>query len=162
MSATISATPSEDLPPLTRYFSQLAYVVADLDAAVATMRSALGATFSFSEGRGHPSEVRYRGQPHGVRSRLAFADLHGIELEIIQPLSDKNIFTEFLGSHGGGLHHAGFKVPDHDSFIRYRERMIANGIMPIVEGRIEQDRVEFGYFECRAFGASILEITHFF
>ena len=150
------------LPPLATYFFQLGYVVSDLEVATETLGKSLGVTFRRAEGSAGPSDqLRYRGEPCTVSILLAFANLGGIEHEIIQPLSKPSLYTDFLDSHGAGLHHAGYKIPDHDQYQRYHRLLVANGCVPLMEGRVEKDAVEVTYFDCSACGGSVIEIVHF-
>jgi catechol 2,3-dioxygenase-like lactoylglutathione lyase family enzyme len=151
------------LAPLATHFSQLGYIVSDIEAATAALRKSLGVTFTRAEGSAALSDkVLYRGKPHAASALLAFADLRGIELEIIQPITKNNVFTEFLDAHGSGLHHAGFWIPDLEQYRMYYDLMVANGHTQLMQGRLEDPGVEFCYFDCSAFGASVIEITHFF
>jgi methylmalonyl-CoA/ethylmalonyl-CoA epimerase len=60
-----------------------------------------------------PDFVRvYHGQPADFTCRIAFARVGPIELEIIQPLEGKSIWSDFLDQHGQGIHHIRFNVQD--------------------------------------------------
>jgi hypothetical protein len=56
----------------------------------------------------------YRGVERKMRMKLAFASLGPVELELIQPLEGESDYKEFLASHGDGLHHILFDVPNMD------------------------------------------------
>ena len=49
------------------------------------------------------------------KARLAFASLGSVTLELIQPIEGRIFHSEFLDSHGEGLHHLGFYVDDVDA-----------------------------------------------
>jgi hypothetical protein len=149
------------LVPMSDYFSQLSYVVADLDAAVSDFGRSFGVGFTRAKGEADPARVRYLGKPTNVSLGMAFADLRGIELEIIQPLNEHNLYTDFLEQHGPGLHHVGFKIPEHSLYRHYYDLLSANGSVPLMEGTFEGSiRVEFCYFDCSAFGAQVIELSH--
>lgn len=58
-------------------------------------------------------ELNYRGKPAQYRVLAAFAQLGGLQYELIQPLQGPSIYHEFLDHHGGeGLHHFGVRVPN--------------------------------------------------
>jgi 4-hydroxyphenylpyruvate dioxygenase-like putative hemolysin len=54
--------------------------------------------------------------------RLAFAQAGATQLELIQPLTDNNIYAEQLARRGEGLHHVGVFVPSLDAGIAEAER----------------------------------------
>ena len=57
----------------------------------------------------------YKGVEIKSRMRLAFASLGSIELELIQPLTTENDYTQFLETRGEGLHHILFDVQDMEA-----------------------------------------------
>ncbi|MGA2023717.1 MAG: VOC family protein [Steroidobacteraceae bacterium] len=50
----------------------------------------------------------YRGEPSPFVMRVCFAQLGDLIWELIQPLSGRTIFQEFLDRHGEGIHHIAF------------------------------------------------------
>ena len=56
---------------------------------------------------------------------MAFAELGPIEIALIQPLTGKSIWTDFLPEHGPGLHHIRFNVPEMAPIV---EPVAAHGI----------------------------------
>lgn len=61
----------------------------------------------------------YNGEPARFRTRQSFADLGTIELELIQPLEGRSVWSDFLAEHGPGIHHIRFNVPDHQALTAY-------------------------------------------
>lgn len=59
------------------------------------------------------------GQPAHFRTRQAFADLGAVELELIQTLEGRTIWSDFLAERGPGIHHIRFNVPDHAALSAY-------------------------------------------
>ena len=55
----------------------------------------------------------YNGKPADFTAKFCFFDLGNIELEIIQPLSGKNIWSDYLNQNGPGIHHIKFNIPRH-------------------------------------------------
>jgi len=53
------------------------------------------------------------GRPGKVR--LCFAELGGVQLELIEPVEGRIFHSQFLDEHGEGLHHLGFHVDDVDA-----------------------------------------------
>lgn len=154
---------SDGLEPLGEYFSQVGYVVPDLDACLQGMESNLGCTFTQRAGSTLESEARLRGKPHALSIRVAFGEIAGTQVEIIQPTSGDNLYTEFLSAGGNGLHHTGFRLPTADLYHRYHAHLSSNGLSPVWEGRIEREvGVLFAYFDASYLGASYIEIMHYF
>jgi len=54
-----------------------------------------------------------------ARVKIAFLPVGDVELELIEPLSDKGMVAEFLARTGGGIHHVCFEVEDIDAAIAY-------------------------------------------
>jgi len=57
-------------------------------------------------------EMTYHGKPADFSAKFCFADMGNIELEIIQPISGKSVWFDFLEKHGEGIHHIKFLVSD--------------------------------------------------
>jgi methylmalonyl-CoA epimerase len=63
----------------------------------------------YAEAFGLRVTERYATPSAGVR--LAFIPAGGVDLELLEPAGDGPVST-FLASHGPGLHHLAFRVPD--------------------------------------------------
>lgn len=60
-----------------------------------------------------PQEIactRYRGEPTGAQAKLAFFDLGGVHLELIEPVGSPSTWQEHLDTHGEGVHHIAFQI----------------------------------------------------
>jgi hypothetical protein len=75
--------------------------------------------------------TNYRGKPGRFSHRIAFTELGPVELEIVQPLEGESTLTEFLETHGEGLHHLRFNVQDVQQVIDY---LAPHGIEPAMSG----------------------------
>jgi len=77
---------------------------------------------------------QYKGKDEKFSAKFCFFDLGNIELEIIQPISGKTIWRDFIDKHGPGLHHIKFNVPEHDPSRGYlkskgiKEEQLGGGI----------------------------------
>lgn len=116
-------TPSSNA--LTRPFQtaiQLGVVVANLEQSMEILTSVFGIG-PFRVVNCPPPEranqQTYYGEPAHFHTRQAFADLGSIELELIQPIDGKSIWSDFLEEKGPGLHHLRFNVPDHKALTAY-------------------------------------------
>jgi methylmalonyl-CoA/ethylmalonyl-CoA epimerase len=61
----------------------------------------------------------YYGELAKFHTRQAFADLGSIELELIEPLEGRTIWSDFLAERGPGIHHIRFNVPDQEKLTAY-------------------------------------------
>lgn len=84
---------------------QTAYVVRDLDAALAYWTGVLGVgPFVVTETVPY-AQVRYRGRPIALATRVAIAYSGDQQIELIQQTSgDRSMFLDFLDG-GEGMHH---------------------------------------------------------
>jgi catechol 2,3-dioxygenase-like lactoylglutathione lyase family enzyme len=69
----------------------------------------------------------------------------------------QSLYREFLESHGPGLHHIAFDVPDFPATVRALE---ADGLEILAEGSVGPGS-HFAYFDCATAGASVIEILGF-
>ena len=67
------------------------------------------------------TRMTYRGSPSRGRAKLAFFDLGGVTLELIEPVGGPSTWSEFLEEQGPGIHHIAFVVDDMDGAIRKLE-----------------------------------------
>ncbi len=159
--ATIEAGGEAD--PNAPRFTQISYTVRDVDAATQWFRRAVGVEyFGVTKAvAGRDYEVRVRDQPlaspFSLRTAMGRMGPRGEqEIEIIEPGPGASPYREFLDERGDGLNHIAFMVPDFEAAA---ERIRATGIKPLIEFRGHGIRA--CYFDCRAVGASIVEISHF-
>jgi hypothetical protein len=98
-------------------------VVADLDKTISNLTEVFGLgpfrviTYP-PEGRTDIKKY-YHGEPGNFSARLAFTEMGPIELEIVQPLEGKSIWSDFLRDHGGGIHHIRFNVDNVEPVQNY-------------------------------------------
>jgi len=71
-------------------------------------RLGLGPWRSYTFTPENTSNQTYRGEPSPFVMRVCFAQLGDMIWELIQPLSGRTIFQEFLDRHGEGIHHIAF------------------------------------------------------
>ncbi len=51
--------------------------------------------------------------------RLAVCSVGKVQWELIEPLDDKSIYSDFLKRHGEGLHHVAFGVENYDQAVAH-------------------------------------------
>jgi len=148
---------------LASNFTQVSYVVRDIDATARWFELALGVEFHGTRqyklgGPEYP--ITAGGKPVaaevGIKLALARAGGRGeLEIELIQPDGGDSVFSKFVERTGGGLHHAAFEVDDFDAAARPLER----------DGKIPRAAANGGnkiaYFDCRGAGASIIEVAQY-
>ncbi len=157
--AASTSAANADAPRLV----QISYTVRDLDAVTDWLRRVVGVEY-FGVTRataGRDYEVLVRDQPiaapFSLRTAMGRLGPRGEqEIEIIQPVEGPSPYREFLAERGEGLNHVSFLVSD---FEPAAERMRASGARPLIEFRGHGIRA--CYFDCRAAGASIVELGYF-
>ena len=116
-------------------FVQIGVVVADLDETIHHLTDILGIgpfrVIDWPPAERSDIQKNYYGKPTEFTARMAFTELGQIELELIQPVSGKSIWADFLEKHGSGIHHIRFNVDELDPVQGYLE---GKGIVPIQYG----------------------------
>jgi methylmalonyl-CoA/ethylmalonyl-CoA epimerase len=54
----------------------------------------------------------YHGKAGDFTAKFYFVDLGNIELELIEPLTGENIWSDYIEKHGSSIHHIKFLVDD--------------------------------------------------
>ncbi len=158
---TIAAEmPADPHDPL---FAQISYTVLDLDRVTQWFKDNVGVEyFGVTKAvAGRDYEVRVRDQPvtspFSLRTAMGRLGPRGEqEIEIIEPGPEDSIYREFIRQRGEGLNHVSFLMPDYEPAA---ERIRATGIKPLIEFR--GHGIRSCYFDCRAVGASVVEIAYF-
>lgn len=103
-------------------FIQINIIVEDIEKAASLWAAVLGIekpeirTMTLEGGENY----RYRGKPVSSEILAANIEMNGFLLELHQPVSGENTFSEFLKKHGSGVHHIGFEVgADRDAVIEH-------------------------------------------
>ena len=110
-----------------RRINHIAIVVPDLDAAVKSWESRLGADVSA------PQKL----PEHGVT--VVFIDTGNSKVELLEPLGDDSPIARYLERNpDGGMHHMCFEV---DDIIAARDQLIAEGARVLGDGEPRQARM---------------------
>ena len=95
---------------------QVALVVRDIEATMRTYVHEYGigpwAIYEFNPET--VTDMTKDGEPAAFAFRLALAMVGGTQFELIQPLDDRSMYSDFLAEKGEGLHHIALGVPDYD------------------------------------------------
>jgi methylmalonyl-CoA/ethylmalonyl-CoA epimerase len=129
---------------------QVGIVVRDIQTTIETLQNLFGVgPFRVIEWPipGVDPQSTYHGKPEYYRLLLGFARIGPTQVEIIQPVEGQNIYTDFLESHGPGLHHIRFTVPDFEERVAALE---AAGIENIASGTGAHVGSKWAYFDTTA------------
>lgn len=144
--------------PLLPRVEQVGILVSDLDAAVAEMSQ----VFPASRWRGYrygPENVRdltYRGAASELAFWVVLSDTDP-QIEFIQSIDGPSIYTEWLESHGYGVHHIGAFTTDLRGDV---ERLTAHGMTVCQSGHgygLDGDG-GFAYFDTAGTLGVVLEL----
>ena len=140
-------------PVANRPIIQIAWVVEDIDAAESQWGAAFGIAkwTRIPDVHFGPDSCTYRGEPSDHVAHVSMAYAGDLQLELIQPVSGENIYTEFLAEHGPGLHHGCWEVDDLDVALA--------GRTPVQQGSMVDGDLLFAYLEQGAPGLPFVELV---
>jgi len=142
--------PRVKLPPI----QQVSIVVEDMDRAIEYYSSIFGIG-PFRVIDIDLEGVLLRGKPVSTKIKVAFAKSGPLQVELIQPVEGKNIYTEFLDSKGEGLHHLGFQVDDLDAMLA---ELAEEGIEPVFYKAYPDAGAAFAYLNSDKVGGVMFEL----
>lgn len=141
-----------------RRVDQIAYLVPDLEEAIADWNAALGErewlTWTYSP-RTLP-KLGFRGSDGDFVMRIALS-AEAPQVELIQPVGGPSIYHEWIERRGYGPHHVGRFVEDIDAII---SEMRAIGVEPVQWGTgygVDGDG-GFAYYEFGTSGGTVVEL----
>ena len=90
----------------------------------------------------------YKGAPNELADcNMAFFDLGNIQFEIIEPNAAPSTWRDWLETHGEGLHHLAYKVPD---IFQGMQAMKDAGYECTMWGYYGDASGAYAYFDCMA------------
>jgi 4-hydroxyphenylpyruvate dioxygenase-like putative hemolysin len=97
-----------------------------------------------------------RGKPVDTTIKVAFVESGDVQIELIQPVEGKNLYTEFLETRGEGIHHLGYQVEDMAA-------MKAAFTDKVGEPIFHRDMgiMEFAYYDTSEVGGLMIEFLCF-
>jgi catechol 2,3-dioxygenase-like lactoylglutathione lyase family enzyme len=135
---------------------QIAFVVKDIAAAEKFFTEKMGVPRFFPLHDVEVHEPFHRGGLGDFHMHLSLGYAGDSQIELIEHLSGRSIYKEFLDKKGEGLHHLGFIVPDYQKAVA---DFATNGFPVIQSGRIGNNPgVRFAYFDTEAAIGSIMEV----
>lgn len=107
--------------PLFTGVLQVGIVVKNLDEAVRKYEEIYGiGPWAISNlDSSNVKDMTVRGKRQDFAIKVGFAFVGGTQWELIEPLDNKSIYSDFLKKHGEGLHHVAFGVENHDEVVAY-------------------------------------------
>ncbi|MEO7469268.1 MAG: VOC family protein [Sphingobium limneticum] len=128
-------------PEVSAGLYQVAFVVADIEAAMQdfTDRTGAGPWFFLKDFK--PYSQSYRGEPCLGESSVAFAQAGSLQIELIMPRNgEPSPFREHIETNGYGLHHFGYLTSDFAADLAKRlndgEAIIFEGQTSAEGGRV--------------------------
>jgi catechol 2,3-dioxygenase-like lactoylglutathione lyase family enzyme len=128
-----------------KHLAQIAWVVPDITAAERFFQKTLQfPSFARMEHlKAEDLEGSYRGAPAKFEFHLALAISAGWMVELIQPVSGRSIYQDFLDQrHSGGVHHVAYTVAEAD-FDRECHELSTKGYRVVQSMRLPVARVAY-------------------
>jgi methylmalonyl-CoA/ethylmalonyl-CoA epimerase len=140
------------LPPVY----QLGYVVSDIERACKHYESVFG-TGRFSDVIDvNMDGAILRGRPVSTTIKVAFVQSGDVQIEFIQPVEGKNLYTEFLETRGEGIHHLGYRVEDMQAMKAVFTEKVGEPIF-----YRDMGVMEFAYYDTSEIGGLMIEFLCF-
>jgi catechol 2,3-dioxygenase-like lactoylglutathione lyase family enzyme len=89
-----------------------------------------------------------------VRATIAWAEIGGIEIELIEPNDDTSPYAVYLRESGPGVHHIMFSTGDYDADVRSLEESC---VPVLLSGELQETR--FQLFDTRDRLGTIIELA---
>jgi hypothetical protein len=142
-------------PPRFGPVIQNAYVVRDIEAAVAHWAGKIGVGPFFLLEHIAFGEVLFRGRPLSIDLSVAIAQWGEVQIELIQQHdATPSIYTEFSARHGEGLQHLGVLCASVEAQL---ELLKAQGIEPVQWGATANG-MRFAYLATDAHPGGMIEL----
>jgi catechol 2,3-dioxygenase-like lactoylglutathione lyase family enzyme len=141
--------------------TQIAWVTADLDATETALTGLLGVRkwVRIPEVHFAPDTCSYRGQPADFVANISLSYLGDMQLELIEPVSGENIYSEFLRDCGAGLHHVCMEAESPEQFRAALADATDLGA-PVVQQGVMPGGIEFAYVSAPQAGVPYVEIAY--
>ncbi len=144
--------------PTDRTVFQNAWVVPDLDAAVKKWVDEMKVgPFFFAEHGPNLTEMTYRGQPSELSMNVALAQAGGVQIELIEPTTDKPCaYRDTVKEGQSGFHHMCVWTHDIDADTKYFAGL---GYEAANLGRANMSR--FGYYDTTPLMNCMIEVLEY-
>lgn len=124
--------------------AQVALVVKDVQKTVENYWNILGiGPWGIYEMRSPMlTELTYHGKPGQFSMKVALTKVGTTELELIEPVSGDNIYSDFIAEHGEGFHHVQYVVDNVDEIT---QMMSKKGFPLLMSGHVGDSA--FAYYD---------------
>lgn len=135
--------------------AQIAFVVKDIDAAIGRWSALLGVDRPgvIITDPGNEVNATYRGASTNDQAKLAFFDLGGVQLELIEPIGTDSAWAEGLDEKGERFHHLAFWVDD----MKAARTHLAEHEIPEIQ-RGDMGSGEYAYFDGQTQISAMIEL----
>jgi len=139
----------------SRKLAQVAFVTRDIVAAKRRWAEMLGVSEPevIVTEPGLAVNASFQGAPTDAKAKLAFFDLGGVQLELIEPIGEESAWYQVLADHGEGFHHLAFWVEGMD---RSKTFLDSRGIPMMQRGDMGDG--QYAYFDGREQLGTVLEL----
>jgi hypothetical protein len=133
---------------------QVAWVVDAIDAAEEAFSTRYGVEswLRIPDVVFGPDTCIYRGEPADYTVHVSLGYAGAQQLELIQPVSGVNLYTEFLAAHGPGLHHVAWIPDDFDAAVA---QLRSENVDILQAGEFAGVGMEFVYIDGGPIGSCI-------
>jgi hypothetical protein len=102
--------------------------------------------------------MTYKGKPAEFSFKCAMTNgkIGGFEVELIQPISDNTIYSDFLKERGEGIHHVGYYICGSMQELAETKQKLENAGFPCIMSA-EGPRGAFAYFDTNDILHTVLE-----
>jgi hypothetical protein len=140
---------------------QIAWVTRHLEATENALTSLLGVRkwVRMPELHFSPDTCSYRGGPADFVANISLSYLGDMQLELIEPVRGKNIYSDFLDAGGAGLHHICIEAESPERFAA-RVAEATRGGAAVVQQGVMPGGMQFAYLALAEAGVPFVEIAY--
>ncbi|OJZ74198.1 lactoylglutathione lyase [Mycobacterium paraffinicum] len=141
--------------------TQIAWVTTDLDATETALTGLLGVRkwVRIPEVHFAPESCSYLGEPADFVASISLSYLGDMQLELIQPVRGKNIYSDFLRDSGQGLHHICMEAESPEQFDAALAEAGAFGASVVQQG-VMPGGIQFAYVSAPQAAVPFVEIAY--
>lgn len=141
--------------PTDRTVFQNAWVVDDVEAACKKWINELGVgPFFITEYGPQFQDLTYRGQPSSLAMKVAISQAGPVQVELIQPISERCAYRDSVPKGTTGFHHMCVWTLDMEADAQYFANL---GYPAANRGKVGE--IEFAYFDTRPLMGCMLEVV---
>lgn len=140
---------------------QIAWVTHDLDVTESALSATLGARtwVRMSDVHFAPEACTYRGAPADFTAHVSFSYAGDTQLEVIQPVTGRGVYSDFLAESGAGLHHVCVAAADTEAFDAMVADAERDGVDVIGRGTMPGG-MQFAYLAAPDAGVPCVELAY--